>query len=265
MKGNSITANGQNWLGEGNGFTFSDNRFADGTIGLQRLADGQLEKFTVSAMASRSSDAFDLLKWKNGAWQENLDYARNTSITFTKRDLYGNVIDTYDTGTIWNTVDNTYGAKMYNGEPIGADQPINQIFLGMIQGNTLNSNFTIHLTAGGHQYGVDRVFAVTNGYTIAGEYIGDNSVVSSADPNRWLWHPAGNGRLDGCWGTLNDPGFVGTGLSPWKDPNQIGSGAYNFTRVADYLQNRMGVYKGLNIGVQLQNKNSWAWTGWRWK
>ena len=256
MKGHEIVANGNSWDGEGTGFSFSDNHFGDGTIGIRRLDDGSYEKFTVSAVAIRGGDAFKVLNKKNGKWEDKPEYNRNTLIGFIKTDLDGHLIGSpYNTGQQWNTVDNGHG--QISGT---YDQYYEHTFLGAIQANTVNADSYVHMfaaTAAQQQkYGVSTLFMNTQSTTIDGRHIGLNATTAD-DQNPWLWHPAGIGTNDGCWTTTNSPGFVGN----WKDAALIGSGANNFERVTDYLQNRWGVYNGLSIQTHLFNMNLYAGTG----
>jgi hypothetical protein len=268
MKGNGIFAKGNDWVGGGYGFTFSDNRFGDGMIGIRRVAEGEYEKFIVSATAWRSANAFGVLGWQNGKWIPQSANNRNTSISFVKTDLDGNELGRYDTGQIWSTVDNAYGQF-----PNTVDQDMNSLFLGHIQGNTVNSDSVIRMIDyDSGIYGVDKLFLIAGGKTIAGTQI-DNGRIAGPDGRRFLWHPGGVGTVDGCWAAMNGEGFTppkslladgSWAKPPWADPKLPGSGASNFQQLTDFLQNEWGVYSGLSMTVTLVNSNRWAWTGFRW-
>jgi len=286
MKGNGMSYSAANryWTGQeadpnnpNAGFRLSDNRFDDYAIGMRNMGNNQYERFTVTGEATRSATAFSALQWFNNDWQSDPadPNRRNTTIAFTKRDLSGNVIgNSYTTPTSWNSVDVGWG--QYGT----ADQSYNHVLLGKIQSNTVNSDYLLRLFNSSpdqvNTYGVATLGLITNASTIGGENIDNSGVVrSSALPGNatlpWLWHPTGNGWVDGCWATLNNVGFAvpqnyqGNPQNAWKDPNLLGSGANNFQQVTNYLKDTYGVYNGMNIRIRTNNQNPRAITGFGWR
>ena len=271
MKQSGIETLGSGWNPDtpGKGLALTDKSLTSSSVFIRSLGNGKYEKFTVDAYALRGSDAFKVLvpesdpnkQVKNQStgekfpWAINDDYKDNTTIGFIKRDLNGNVIDKpYIPDARWNTVD--VGVGQISGSTY--DERITYPGLGDIQSNTVISNYSIRLTDhNSTTWGVSDVFLMTNADTIGGERINNdgkipNSPYQSNRSDPFYWHPAGQGTNDGCWTVLNTLGYNGN----FKDINKIGSAAYNFLQMTNYLQ-QWGVYKDINIPVYQGNLNPW--------
>jgi len=173
-------------------FLLTDN-LVDGYILANKQSNGIIDKFTVSATLNRNSKSWDGFIQSVGIpatskYNKGLD-----SIEYIKRDLNNTVIDKYPVTGV-QTVD------VYDK---GSDQPYNSKWLDKtIQGNTVISDFTLKMLT--PENGVWKPMAITNTWTLDGNWINSNGNDSRSD-YRWLLHGGTtNQTSDGCFIPSNE-------------------------------------------------------------
>ena len=183
------------WEGEGTGIRIT-SAILPGSAAIRSLGVKEYERFSVTTEILRQEGAYSV--WMNG--KPGPVGAGNTSIVVRKWDLdSGRVVQSYAAEGAWNSVDNSYGQRDRNGNPIGVNQPYQFVSGPLVQGNTLAPGALNLRWAQSDSRNFKEVLIMSDTKTISGERI-LSSGFGEDHPHegKWLIHYTGYGTSDGC-------------------------------------------------------------------
>ena len=183
------------WRGEGTGIRITDY-ILPGSAAIRSLGGKEYERFSVTTEILRQEGAYSV--WMNG--KQGQVGAGNTSIVVKKWNLdSGRVVQSYTAEGAWNSVDNSYGQRDRNGNPIGVNQPYQFVGGPLVQGNTLAPGALNLRWAQSDSRNFKEVLILSDTKTISGERI-LSSGFGEDHPHegKWLIHYTGYGTSDGC-------------------------------------------------------------------
>ena len=185
----------QVWKGEGSGIRITDFTLP-GNAAIRSLGGHAYERFSITTEIIRHEGAYSV--WKDGS--AGTVGSGNTSIIVRKWNLdSGKVMETYVAEGAWNSVDNSYGQKDRNGNPIGVNQPYQFVGGPLVQGNTLAAGNLNLRWAQNDSRNFKEVLIMSDTKTIAGERILSSGLGEDhPSEGRWLIHFTGYGTSDGC-------------------------------------------------------------------
>jgi hypothetical protein len=227
------------YLMKSNQLLYLADRFVDGYITTNLNKDGTVDKFTVSSTLLRMPESWDSKQGYGIPVTLENNKARDI-LTFTKKDLNGNLIDTMTLFGV-QSVD-VYNTNDKSKKEIDSNQPYNASFVDYpIQGNTIASNFSLAI----ENLDGDYPMLIKNTKTVAGYWVDKNGVYNNnADGGgRWKLHLTGtvekdgNRTSDGCiipsaadvkrmedtlkqWGMGKNDHIYGTLIDPRADVNR---------------------------------------------
>jgi hypothetical protein len=177
-------------------FQYLTSGYVDGYITANLNEDGTVDKFTVSATLLRMPESWDSELGYGIAVAPENNKARDI-LTFTKKDLNRNVIDTMTLLDV-QSVD-VYNSMDRINKEINRDQPYNAPFVDHeIQGNTIASNFSLSILDI-NKPETSHPMLIQNASTVAGYWIDKDGLYNknSDGGGAWLLHWTGDGQTDG--------------------------------------------------------------------
>ncbi|MCX7787825.1 MAG: hypothetical protein N2442_09020 [Spirochaetes bacterium] len=183
------------WEGEGTGIRITDS-ILPGNAAIRSLGGKEYERFCITSEIVRQEGAYSV--WMDG--NPGHVGSGNTSILVRKWNLdSGKVVQTYRAEGSWNSVDNSYGQKDWNGNPIGVHQPYQLVGGPLVQGNTLAAGALNLRWAQNDSRNFKEVLIMSDTKTISGERILSSGFGEDHPAEgKWLVHYTGYGTSDGC-------------------------------------------------------------------
>ncbi len=183
------------WAGEGAGIRITDV-VLPGNVAIRSLGGKEYERFSITSEIVRQEGAYAV--WMDGK-TGNVG-SGNTSILIQKWNLdSGKVVQTYRAEGAWNSVDNSYGQRDRNGNPIGVNQPYQFVGGPLVQGNTLAAGALNLRWAQNDSRNFKEVLIMSDTKTISGERILSSGFGEDHPAEgKWLVHYTGYGTSDGC-------------------------------------------------------------------